>query len=78
MNEPLVDAEGFPRDDIDLYQVRTARHNIICEWGGSPAAGGGREAPSRLPGGQGSVPLQQERARKKRVVWEAYGLLLLE
>ncbi|XP_074777565.1 26S proteasome non-ATPase regulatory subunit 9 isoform X2 [Athene noctua] len=30
MNEPLVDAEGFPRDDIDLYQVRTARHNIIC------------------------------------------------
>ncbi|XP_074015673.1 26S proteasome non-ATPase regulatory subunit 9 isoform X2 [Numenius arquata] len=30
MEEPLVDAEGFPRDDIDLYQVRTARHNIIC------------------------------------------------
>ncbi|KAM4648765.1 26S proteasome non-ATPase regulatory subunit 9 isoform 2-T2 [Amazona ochrocephala] len=30
MNGPLVDAEGFPRDDIDLYQVRTARHNIIC------------------------------------------------
>ncbi|NXA37298.1 PSMD9 ATPase, partial [Eudromia elegans] len=30
MNEPLVDVEGFPRADIDLYQVRTARHNIIC------------------------------------------------
>ncbi|OWK61244.1 26S proteasome non-ATPase regulatory subunit 9 [Lonchura striata] len=30
MHEPLVDAEGFPRSDIDLYQVRTARHNIIC------------------------------------------------
>ncbi|NXO29906.1 PSMD9 ATPase, partial [Cisticola juncidis] len=30
MHEPLVDAEGFPRADIDLYQVRTARHNIIC------------------------------------------------
>ncbi|NXY85123.1 PSMD9 ATPase, partial [Alcedo cyanopectus] len=30
MNEPLVDAEGFPRDDIDLYQVRATRHNIIC------------------------------------------------
>ncbi|NXU55190.1 PSMD9 ATPase, partial [Turnix velox] len=30
MDGPLVDAEGFPRDDIDLYKVRTARHNIIC------------------------------------------------
>lgn len=30
MNEPLVDAEGFPRADVDIYQVRTARHNIIC------------------------------------------------
>ncbi|XP_075291057.1 26S proteasome non-ATPase regulatory subunit 9 [Opisthocomus hoazin] len=30
MSGPLVDAEGFPRDDIDLYQVRTARHNIVC------------------------------------------------
>ncbi|KYO39731.1 26S proteasome non-ATPase regulatory subunit 9 isoform B [Alligator mississippiensis] len=30
MSEPLVDAEGYPRADIDLYQVRTARHNIIC------------------------------------------------
>ncbi|NXQ43300.1 PSMD9 ATPase, partial [Catharus fuscescens] len=30
MHEPLVDAEGFPRADIDVYQVRTARHNIIC------------------------------------------------
>jgi hypothetical protein len=32
MNEPLVDCEGYPRADVDLYQVRTARHNIICEW----------------------------------------------
>nr|XP_044989035.1 26S proteasome non-ATPase regulatory subunit 9 isoform X1 [Jaculus jaculus] len=30
MNEPLVDREGYPRADVDLYQVRTARHNIIC------------------------------------------------
>ncbi|NXX77337.1 PSMD9 ATPase, partial [Urocolius indicus] len=30
LSGPLVDAEGYPRDDIDLYQVRTARHNIIC------------------------------------------------
>ncbi|XP_008837564.1 26S proteasome non-ATPase regulatory subunit 9 [Nannospalax galili] len=30
MNEPLVDYEGYPRADVDLYQVRTARHNIIC------------------------------------------------
>ena len=32
MNEPLVDCEGYPRSDVDLYQVRTARHNIVCEW----------------------------------------------
>ncbi|XP_074154233.1 26S proteasome non-ATPase regulatory subunit 9 [Sminthopsis crassicaudata] len=30
MNEPLVDIEGYPRADVDVYQVRTARHNIIC------------------------------------------------
>ncbi|XP_074061666.1 26S proteasome non-ATPase regulatory subunit 9 [Macrotis lagotis] len=30
MNEPLVDIEGYPRSDVDVYQVRTARHNIIC------------------------------------------------
>jgi len=28
MEEPLVDDEGFPRADIDVYQVRHARHNI--------------------------------------------------
>lgn len=27
--EPLVDAEGFPRNDIDVFQVRHARHKII-------------------------------------------------
>ncbi|XP_006894708.1 PREDICTED: 26S proteasome non-ATPase regulatory subunit 9 isoform X1 [Elephantulus edwardii] len=30
MNEPLVDGEDYPRADVDLYQVRTARHNIVC------------------------------------------------
>ncbi|XP_030073591.1 26S proteasome non-ATPase regulatory subunit 9 [Microcaecilia unicolor] len=30
MDGPLVDIEGYPRADIDLYQVRTARHSIIC------------------------------------------------
>ncbi|XP_028913720.1 26S proteasome non-ATPase regulatory subunit 9 isoform X2 [Ornithorhynchus anatinus] len=30
MHEPLVDTEGYPRADVDIYQVRTARHNIIC------------------------------------------------
>ena len=30
MEEPLVDKEGYPRNDIDLVQVRKARHNIIC------------------------------------------------
>lgn len=30
MNDPLVDAEGFPLNNIDIYQVRHARHRIIC------------------------------------------------
>lgn len=30
MSEPLVDNEGFPRSDIDVYQVRHARHKICC------------------------------------------------
>ncbi|XP_029475500.1 26S proteasome non-ATPase regulatory subunit 9 [Rhinatrema bivittatum] len=30
MDGPLIDSEGYPRSDIDLYQVRTARHSIIC------------------------------------------------
>ncbi|GJE98269.1 26S proteasome regulatory subunit [Phanerochaete sordida] len=29
MQSPLVDAEGFPRDDIDVWQVRHARVRII-------------------------------------------------
>lgn len=30
MSEPLVDSEGFPISSIDTYQVRHARHQIIC------------------------------------------------
>jgi len=30
MSEALVDVEGFPRNDIDVFQVRHARHKIIC------------------------------------------------
>lgn len=30
MDEPLVDESGFPRDDIDLVAVRTARSKLIC------------------------------------------------
>lgn len=30
MNESLLDEEGFPRNDIDVYAVRQARHQIIC------------------------------------------------
>ncbi|KAL1379258.1 hypothetical protein quinque_014713 [Culex quinquefasciatus] len=30
MTDSLVDAAGFPRNDIDVYQVRGARHQIIC------------------------------------------------
>lgn len=30
MDDSLVDSEGYPRSDIDVYQVRNARHKIIC------------------------------------------------
>jgi 26S proteasome non-ATPase regulatory subunit 9 len=30
MNGALVDREGYPRNDIDVYQVRHARNRIIC------------------------------------------------
>lgn len=30
MNESLVDEFGFPRNDIDIIQVRQARNQIIC------------------------------------------------
>ena len=30
MRDELVDRDGFPRQDIDVYQVRHARHKIIC------------------------------------------------
>ncbi|KAJ8286264.1 hypothetical protein GJAV_G00036430 [Gymnothorax javanicus] len=30
MGSPLVDVEGYPRADVDLYQVRAARHSISC------------------------------------------------
>jgi len=30
MTEPLVDAEGFPRNDVDLVAIRQARQRVIC------------------------------------------------
>lgn len=30
MDEPLVDNEGFPLADVDVYAVRHARQRIIC------------------------------------------------
>ncbi|BFZ14385.1 hypothetical protein BsWGS_17424 [Bradybaena similaris] len=30
LTESLVDAEGFPRSDIDVYSCRHARHQISC------------------------------------------------
>ncbi|XP_003395875.1 26S proteasome non-ATPase regulatory subunit 9 [Bombus terrestris] len=30
MDDPLVDCEGYPRNDIDVYQVRHVRYKIIC------------------------------------------------
>ncbi|KAJ2909254.1 putative 26S proteasome regulatory subunit, partial [Coemansia aciculifera] len=28
---PLVDAEGFPRSDIDIGAVREIQHTLICK-----------------------------------------------
>ncbi|OLL24864.1 26S proteasome non-ATPase regulatory subunit 9 [Neolecta irregularis DAH-3] len=30
MKTPLIDQEGFPRDDIDVAQVRTVRARLVC------------------------------------------------
>jgi len=30
LSGPLVDNDGYPREDIDVYVVRHARHRIIC------------------------------------------------
>lgn len=30
MAGPLIDAEGYPRNDIDVYKVRQARQQILC------------------------------------------------
>ncbi|XP_014359828.2 26S proteasome non-ATPase regulatory subunit 9 [Papilio machaon] len=30
MHDSLVDSDGYPRNDIDVYKVRHARHQIIC------------------------------------------------
>ena len=30
INGPLVDADGFPRNDIDVPVVRDARHQVAC------------------------------------------------
>ena len=32
MDGPLIDEEQFPRNDIDVYTVRHARHRIICKY----------------------------------------------
>lgn len=32
MSGPLVDNAGYPRNDIDIYAVRTARNKVISEY----------------------------------------------
>jgi len=32
MDEPLVDDHDFPRNDIDVYQIRITRNLIICKY----------------------------------------------
>ena len=33
MSGPLVDNDGYPRNDIDIYVVRTAWNKVISEYG---------------------------------------------
>lgn len=30
MDDPLIDQEGFPRNDVDVAKIREARNKIIC------------------------------------------------
>merc|ERR1719225_1271394 len=30
MHEPLIDNEGYPRNDIDVHKVREGRNKLIC------------------------------------------------
>ena len=32
MSGALVDSDGFPRGDVDIYAVRKARNRIICTY----------------------------------------------
>lgn len=32
MDESLVDDQDFPRNDIDVYQIRLTRNRIICKY----------------------------------------------
>ncbi|XP_064488283.1 26S proteasome non-ATPase regulatory subunit 9-like [Ornithodoros turicata] len=54
MDEPLIDSQGFPRSDIDVYKVRHARHNIICLMNDHKAIM--REIETALHRFHGSVP----------------------
>lgn len=31
MHEALVDADDFPMQDLDIYQIRHVRQKIICK-----------------------------------------------
>ena len=31
LHESLVDPEGYPRSDVDVYSVRHARHQVVCK-----------------------------------------------
>ena len=30
IDDPLVDSEGYPRNDLDVYRVRTIRNRLAC------------------------------------------------
>lgn len=32
MEEPLVDPQLFPRNDVDVYEIRLLRVRIICKY----------------------------------------------
>jgi hypothetical protein len=52
---PLVDRDGFPRADVDVYQVRTLRHRMRRTRCGAPLGRHGRGPDRRAVRGPQSL-----------------------
>ena len=66
MHSPLIDAEGFPRADIDVHQVRVLRNRIHRKQASKRARVVGRDASERGRAGQGRGPAARQAKRTGR------------